>query len=170
MRTAACRQIEERLVELIEHSAPSELRKEMQAHLAECPRCEKLARDFSELWRELGPRARREPPVSLWPSLERALDTREEHPFRSSAFFKGFLGLLRPAAVSLAVLIAALTGFQLGGLQGKYAPGPQLSELSPELKQEAYAARYFEYFTDIPEDSLADFYLGAETSDEDEKP
>ena len=43
-------------------------------------------------------------------------------------------------------------------------------ELSPELKQEAYAARYFEYFTDIPEDSLADFYLGAETSDEDEKP
>jgi len=78
-------------------------------------------------------------------------------------------GLLRPAAVSLAVLIAVLTGFQLGGLQGRYAPGPQLSELSPELKQGAYAARYFEYFTDIPEDSLADFYLGAETSDEDKK-
>ena len=170
MRTAACRQIEERLVELVERSAPSELRKEMQAHLAECPRCERLARDFSELWGELGPRARREPPVSLWPALERALDTREEHPFRSSAFLKGFLGLLRPAAVSLTVLLAALAGFQLGGLQGRYAPGPQLSELSPELKQGAYAARYLEYFTDIPEDSLADFYLGAEPSGEDKQP
>ena len=170
MRTAACRKIEERLVELIEHPAPSELRKEMQAHLAECPRCERLAQDFSALWGELVPRARKEPLVSLWPSLERALNAREEHPFRSSAFFKGFLGLLRPAAVSLAVLLAVLVGLQLGGLQGSYAPGLQLSELSPELKQEAFAAYYFEPFTDFTEGSLADFYLGAEPSDEDKLP
>jgi hypothetical protein len=136
MRTAACRQIEERLVELIEHSAPSELRKEMQAHLAECPRCERLARDFSELWGELGPRARREPPVSLWPSLARALDTREEHPFRSSAFLKGFLGLLRPAAVSLAVLIAVLAGYmELDSLYLQNAEQPKIEGKIAELGQ-----------------------------------
>ena len=170
MKTAACRKIEEHLVELIEHSAPSETQKEMQAHLAECPRCERLVQDFFELWGEMGLRARREPPVSLWPSLEKAVRAFEEHPSRSSAFVTGLLGLLRPAAVSLAVLLAVLAGLQLGGLQGSYAPGPQLSEHSPELKQEAFAAHYLKPFTDFTEGSLADFYLGAEPSDEDIQP
>jgi len=82
----------------------------------------------------------------------------------------GFLGLLRPAAVSLAVILAVLAGFQLGGLQERSSPGEQLSGLTPELKQEAYADRYLKSFTDIPEGSLADFYLGGKPSEEVKNP
>jgi anti-sigma factor RsiW len=167
MRADECSQIEENLVEFVEQTAPAALRKEMQAHLAACSRCGRLVKDFSELWGELSPQARKDPPASFRPSLERAARALEEHPIRSSAFVSGLLGLLRPAAVSLAVLLAVLAGFQLGGLQERYLPDAQLSGLPPELKQEAYAARYLEPFTDIPEGSLADFYLGNEPSEVD---
>jgi hypothetical protein len=170
MRAADCKKLEEHIVDLIEHSLPSELQKEMQAHLADCPHCERLVRDFSDLWEELGLRVRREPPESLWPSLRLRLEAQWEHPFRSSAFLTGLLGLLRPAALSLAVLLAVLAGFQLGGPRGEYASGLQITELSPELRQEAYASFYLGPFTDIPEGSLADFYLGAETLDEEKSP
>ncbi len=169
MRADACSKIEENLVEFVEHTASAALRKEMQAHLDACARCERLVKDFSELWGELSPHARQDPPESFRPSLERAARALEDHPFRSGAFVTGFLGLLRPAALSLAVLFAVLAGSQLGGLQERYFPGEQLSELSPELKREAYAASYLEPFADIPEGSLADFYLGNEPPEEDKK-
>ncbi len=81
-----------------------------------------------------------------------------------------FLGLLRPAAVGLAVLVTALAGFHLGNPQGEYGALPQLSELSPELREEAYTAHLLEPFRDIPEGSLAEFYLGIESPDEEKKP
>jgi hypothetical protein len=127
-------------------------------------------RDFSLLWEELSTPREKERPVSLWPSLERKLRARRERRFRSGAFITGFLGLLRPAAVSLAVLIAVLAGIQLGRPRGESASGLRLSELSPELKAEAYASLYLEPFSDIPEGSLADFYLGAEAFEEERSP
>jgi len=170
MQTQGCRKLKEHLVGLVEGSLSPDLREEIQDHLSDCPRCTSLVTEFSALWGELGTCARREPPESFWPALEESLQTLEQHPFRSGTLFTGALGLLRPAAVGLALLFAALAGFQLGNPQGKFAPAPQLSKISSVPEQAAYAAFYLEPFTDIPEGSLADFYLGAEPSDEEDTP
>ena len=168
MKTQSCSKLEGYLVELTEGSLPPELQDEMREHLAGCPACSELFREFSALWGWLSPQARRDPPASLWPSLERALASSQRFPFRSRPSFAGFPGLLRPAAVGLAVLLAALAGFQLGNPQGKVDPPQLFSDLSPDLKKDAYAAFYLEPFTDFPQGSIAELYLGTESPDEDE--
>ena len=170
MDSQNCSKLKEFLVELAEDSLSPELKEEMLAHITECPGCEKLFHDFSELWEELSLPAGREPTVSLWPNLERAIGARKRHPLRSGPPVQGFPGLLRPAAVGLAVLLAVLAGFQLGNPRGDYLPASQRSGPSPELNHEAYAALYFEPFRDIPEGSLAEIYLGEKNQNEDIQP
>jgi hypothetical protein len=170
MKTQSCSKLESCLVELAEGSLTPELQREMNGHLADCPSCLKLFQGFAAVWEELSPRPKREPPASLWPSLERALDANHRFPYRSRPLFAGVRSLLRPAALSLGVLLAAWAGFQLGNPQGIFDPSPRFSELSPGLRKEAYAAFYLEPFTDFPEGSLSKLYLGIESPNEDKKP
>lgn len=170
MKNPSCGKLEERLVELAEGSLPPDLRRDVQEHLAGCPHCKRLYHNFAELWEVLSPPARKEPPVALWPALEKALETQERHPFRTSAPMMRIFGLLRPAAVGIAVLVTALAGFHLGNPREEYGAFPKLSEPSLELKGVDYAAHLLEPFRDIPEGSLAEFYLGIDPQDEDKKP
>ena len=170
MSTKDCKALEENLVGLIEDTLPAELGEELQAHLTGCPRCERLAGEFSAMWNALGIRAQTDPPLPLWPSVEQRLEARKAHPFLEGAILSRFVELLRPAAASLAGLLAVLAGLQLAGPAGESGSFPRPAELAAELKAEAYTSLYLEPFADIPAGSLADFYLSPESPEEDESP
>ena len=157
-------------MDLIENKVSAELQKDIQSHLEECLRCKRLIKDFSGLWSELSPQKRREPSISLWPSLETAIKEYEHHPFRSRKIYTGFIGLLRPVAISLVFLIGIFSGFQLGNIPYRSELGSKPGKPTPDISGEIYAARYLEDLADVPLGSTADFYLGAEDSDEGKTP
>lgn len=170
MRKVSCRLIEEHLVDLIENRVSAELQKDIQSHLDECFRCKRLIKEFSELWSELSSHKRQEPSTSLWPVLEKTIKEYEHHPFRSRKIYTGFTGLLRPVAVSLVFLIGIFSGFQLGNIPDRAELGSKSGKSTPDISGEIYAALYLEDLADVPLGSTADFYLGADDSDEGKTP
>ena len=166
MSEVSCSLIEEHLVDLIENKVSAELQKDIQSHPDECFRCKRLIKDFSELWSELSSHKRREPSISFWPALEKIIKEYEHHPFRSRKIYTGFIGLLRPVAISLVFLIGIFLGFQLGNIPDRSELGSKSRKSTPDISGEIYTALYLEDLADIPLGSTADFYLGVEDSDE----
>lgn len=170
MKKVSCRLIEEHLLDLIESKAPAELQNDIQSHLVECFRCKQLIKDFSEMWSELSYHKRQVLSTSLWPVLEKTIKEYEQHPFRSRKIFSGLVGLLRPVAISLVFLIGIFSGLQLGNIPDRSELGSKSGKSTPDMSGEIYAARYLEGLADIPLGSTADFYLGADDSDEGKTP
>jgi hypothetical protein len=170
MRSKPCRLIDEHLVDFIEHKASADLQKNLQSHIEECPRCKQRVTEFSELWSKLSPQFRKEPSFSLWPSLEQAIRECEAHPFRFSEIYRGFVRTLRPAAMSLIIIIGIFFGFQIGNTPDNSELEPLQSNLRPGISPEIYFSQYLEDFKDIPLDSTAAFYLGDNKPDEDKTP
>jgi ferric-dicitrate binding protein FerR (iron transport regulator) len=147
-----CQKIAASLVEIAERTLPESLRGEVERHLAACPDCGRLVREFTSVWEGLSSPRSGKPSVSVWPALERALDEREKAPSRRVGFFPGLAGWLRPAAAILMIMAGLYLGFHLGG-------GPDPQGWDP---QEMYVGLYLEDFTEVPSDSLAALYLGPE--------
>ncbi len=167
MKKSSCTWIKKHLVSLGESTLPPDLQKEIRMHLRDCPRCDKLAREFSLLWNELAPRKGPEHPVSLWPGLERAIKEQTGRARKARGFSQRIPGLLRPVAAALGLILAIGTGWELG------RPGTGTkSQLRLEQTgtEEMYISEYLEPFRDIPVGSLADLYLDSESSDEDTTP
>ena len=170
MRSKSCKLINEHLVDFIEHRASEELQKNLQSHIEECPQCKQRITEFSELWNKIGPLPRKESSLSLWPYLEQAIREYEAHPFRFSEIYRGFIRTLRPAAVSLIIILGIFFGLQIGNIPDNSELESLQSNLRPGIFPEIYFSQYLEDFKDIPLDSTAAFYLGDKKPDNDKMP
>ena len=170
MRSKLFRLIDKHLLGFIEHQVSAELQKKLLSHLEECPRCKQRITEFSRLWSELGPQSRKEPSLSLWPSIEQAVREYEAHPFRFSEIYRGFVRTLRPAAISLIIIIGIFSGSQIGNVPNNSELDSFQGNLGPGISPEIYFSQYLEDFKDIPLDSTAAFYLGDKKPDNDKMP
>ena len=109
-----------------------------------------IVRHFSEIWRNVSTGERRTPSPFFWPELVRRIRSDEKPQRFREKIILGFKRSLRPAFVSLLLLVGAYLGFHLG-----YVP----EDTGKFIHGEEYFAEYFEEFDDFPLGSAGDFYL-----------
>lgn len=156
-----CRKIAENLIAIVENIIPESQKKEIQDHLAACPRCNRLVKNFTRTWEELSVPEKRGPSEEFWPGLVAKIQAAEEPPLREKIII-GFKDSLRPVAVGLVLLFGILFGYQLGNMRQR--------ETVPSEMLSVYAEQYVEEFLDFPEGSVGDFYTQYKIQNQQEVP
>lgn len=156
-----CRKISENLIAIVENNIPESQKKEIQDHLAACPRCTSLVKSFARAWEELSAAEKREPSEGFWPGLVAKIQAAEEPPLREKIIIR-LKDSLRPVAVGLILLFGVFFGYQLGDMQQ--------NETAPSEMLSVYAEQYVEEFLDFPEGSVSDFYTQYKIQNQKEVP
>lgn len=154
-----CKIIEKNLIDIIEKKAPENILKEIQIHLKSCPKCTLLLERFSQIWKGFDQTKRIEPSVSFWPVLHQKIKAYEEHKFHPGEIFFGLKRWLRPAVVTIILLMACFFGYQLGNFSQNYGQIQSLEEAGEVALEELYTTQYLSSFEDFPEGSISDFYI-----------
>lgn len=154
-----CRRIADHLIDIVEGKIPAHQIKAIQDHLASCPRCERLVRDFSRVWQNPYTAGKRIPSERFWPELIAKIEAQERPQPLVEKIIAGLKSSFRPAAASLILALAIYSGYQLGNTPMETTP----TEVS-------YFDPYIEDLQDFPEGSVSDFYALYKIQDQQEEP
>lgn len=157
-----CKIIEKNLIDIIEKRVAERTLKNIQIHLNSCPKCTLLVERFSQIWKGFDQTKRIEPFVSFWPVLHQKIKAYEEHKFHSGEIFFGLKRWLRPAVVTLILLIGCFFGYQMGNVSQYYGQVQSLDETGEVALEELFTAQYLSSFEDFPMGSISDFYMSYE--------
>ena len=170
MKTFSCSSIKRHLVQLSEQTVSQNKLLKLQAHINQCPRCEKLVAEFAALWGGLVPQRETDLRVSLWPSLDQAIKAPSSKTQGNKNVFQRIPGLLRPAAAALCFSFALWVGWELGSPSFISGYDSQLHLMDENVLEEIYISEYLEPFSDLPLGSLADIYLDSDSPDKENNP
>ena len=154
-----CQFIANSLIDIVENSLPDSRKKMVVAHLAACPRCNRLVQSLSHVWEEHPSAGKQSPSESFWSDLLARIQAYEKPLPLREKIISGLKNSLRPVAVSVILLLGVLIGYQLGNRPGM-----------DTILSEPYIEHYVQDFQDFPEGSVSDFFMTYEFSLEDEKP
>lgn len=155
-----CQNIVNNLIDIVGNCHPESQKKVILDHLALCPRCQRLVKYFSLGWEELSTAEKLSPSERFWPDLLAKIQASERpKPFREKIIL-GLRTSLRPAVVSLILLLGIFFGYQLGNR-------PRVETIQSEM---SYIEHYVQDFQDFPEGSVSDFLMRYEIPIQEEKP
>ena len=155
-----CQNIVNNLIDIVGNCHPESQKKVILDHLALCPRCQRLVKYFSLGWEELSTAEKLSPPERFWPELLAKIQDSEKPQLLREKIILGLRNSLRPAAVSLTLLLGVFFGYQLGNRQ-------HMDTIHTEM---VYVEPYFQDFQDFPEGSVSDFLMKYEIPIQEEKP
>ncbi|MFC2164101.1 zf-HC2 domain-containing protein [Acidobacteriota bacterium] len=158
---SGCKKVEERLIDFVEKTLPDIQKAEIKDHIQSCADCDRLVREFYTIWQRISTRERKAPSRSFWPMLIQRIQTDEKPQQFWENIVVGFKRSLRPAVVSLFLLVGAYLGYHLG-----YVP----VDTGKLISGEEYFVEYLEEFQDVPLGSAGDFYLSYSTTEQGEIP
>ncbi len=156
---ADCRKVEENVIDFVEKKLPESLQGTIQDHLESCPQCNRLVKSFAHLWKEFSAAEKRTPSDKFWPELFAKIQAYEKPQPLWDKVLTGLRSSLRPAAVSLILLLGIFFGYHLGNMPG-YS---NLSEVNP-------VEQYITEFQDFPIGSVGDFFTTYEIQIQEERP
>lgn len=154
-----CQKVTNNLIDTIENNIPGSKKKAIQDHLESCPQCYGLVKRFSHLWQELPKMEKLIPSDRFWPELFAKIQDYEKPQPLWDKVITGLRNSLRPAAVSLILLLGIFFGYHLGNM-------PRHSNLSEVLPVEQYITE----FQDFPIGSVGDFLTKYEIQVQEERP
>jgi len=157
-RKKACHVVERNLVDLAENNLDKETHQKIQEHLEHCERCARLSRHFIGAWQDLSSPEELSLSQATLANLMKKVVASDEHPSRWPEVFISVRRFFRPAIASLLLLAGVLAGHELGKISRDRA--------RPE---DSFAARLLQSFEDIPQGSVADFYVGRQIVEKEKK-
>jgi len=155
-----CREVTNKLIDIVEDNIPESQKRSIQNHLTTCPQCNRLVKRFARVWKELSTAEKLTPSERFWPGLRAKIEDYENPPLLREKIITGLKNSLRPAAVSLIFLLGGLFGYHLGNL-------PHMESTPPVM---LYVEQYVQDFQDFQEGSVSDFYMKYETQNQQEVP
>jgi hypothetical protein len=147
-RKNICREVERNLVNIVEKRMDNETLDIIQGHLAACRRCAQLCQRFSRTWQNIALQNERPSSPSFFSNLLKRVVAYDEKQSPSRAVFVSLRRLLRPAVAILLLVAGILAGYEMGNITRK--------ESRPE---DPFIGQLLGSFEDIPEASVADFYV-----------
>lgn len=167
---ADCRKVEENLIDFVEKKLPESQQKVIQKHLEDCPQCYGLVKRFAHLWQELPEEERFIPSDRFWLELFAKIQAYEKPQPLGDKFFTGFRNSLRPAALSLILLLGVFFGYHLGNMPQGSIKKSESDSMDTTQSEMAYVDQYFQDFQDFPDGSVSDFFTKYEIPIQEEKP
>lgn len=156
---ADCRKVEENVIDFVEKKLPESQQKIIQKHLEDCPQCYGLVKRFADIWQGFPEQKRLIPSDKFWPELFAKIQAYEKPQPLWDKVLTGLRSSLRPAAVSLILLLGIFFGYHLGNMPG-YS---NLSEVNA-------VEQYITEFQDFPIGSVGDFFTTYEIQIQEERP
>lgn len=169
LRRVDCQIIEKNLISIAEKSMPARKSQKVLQHLEVCQSCALLVQNFAQAWESLAEKETiAASPEFFAGVLERIEASGQPRTGAKDVFFAA-RRILRPAALAALLSAGIYAGYEMGNISepsgGKVIAAGVL-ETSPA---EFFASPYFDGFEDFPKGSIADFYLGREEREPDEK-
>jgi hypothetical protein len=158
---SGCKKVEESLIDFVEGKVPDILKAEIEEHIQSCEKCDRLVREFTAIWQSISTRESKAPSLSFWPVLVQRIQTDEKPKRVWEHIILGLKHSLRPAALSLLLLLGAFLGYHLGHIP---------EDTGKLISGEEYFVEYLEGFQDFPLGSAGDFYLSYSTTEQGELP
>lgn len=155
-----CQNIADHLIDIVENNIPESQNKAIQEHLTDCPQCRRLIQNFAHVWKELTPAEKMVPSESFWPELVARIKASEKPVPLRERIILGLRHSLRPAAVSLILIICAFFGYRLGDI-------PRMETAQSDI---SYFEQFAQDFQDFPEGSVSDFYMRYLNQEQEEVP
>lgn len=156
---ADCKKVEENVIDFIERKLPEPQQKIIRKHIEGCPQCYGLVKRFADIWQEFPEQKRSIPSDKFWPELFAKIQAYENPQPLWDKVITGLRSSLRPAAVSLILLLGVFFGYHLGNMPGH----SNLSEVTP-------VEQYITEFQDFPIGSVGDFFTTYEIQIQEERP
>ncbi|MBN1223913.1 MAG: hypothetical protein JXB23_11755 [Candidatus Aminicenantes bacterium] len=138
------------MIDFVEKSLPEVLQIEIEEHLRECAKCNRLVRQFSPIWKDFASRERKAPSTSLWPALIEKIQAEKKPQLLRNKILAGVKNSLRPAVATLILLAGMFFGYHLGNVP---------DDAGELVSGQGYFSEYLETFEDFPPGSVGDFYL-----------
>jgi predicted anti-sigma-YlaC factor YlaD len=148
-KTNICREVERNLVNIAENRMDDEILDIVQGHLAACRRCACLCQQFSRTWQNIALQNERPSSPSFFSDLMKRVLAYDEKPSRWKDVIVSLRRFLRPAVAVLLLVAGILAGYEMGNVTRK--------EPRPE---DPFVGQLLGSFEDIPQASVADFYIG----------
>ena len=145
-----CQNVEKSVFALAENRLPREKQESMERHINQCERCRALAACVTAL---VGEMVDVEPSPFFWSRLKNRIETYEAGGEKRSLPARLHL---RPAALAALVLLAIVSGIQLGS---EYTARTQTSAAESLEEAEVDALPYTAILDGVPHGSLAEILL-----------
>ena len=168
--STGCRKVEENLIDFIEKEISESLRKEIEQHLDDCPRCKSLVERFNQIWPNFSTRQIMAPSPSFWTGVLDKIQTHEKLHRRGNKLLWSLKASFRPIAWALVFLLSIYFGYYLGNISQNAEPLPETVDMDATTAEEIIVDQYFQDFQDFPRGSIADFYVSPRFQQQDKKP
>ncbi len=165
-----CKKVANNLIDIIENNIPESQKKAIQDHLAICPQCNLLVKRFAHAWEELSTAEKWTPSERFWPALFAKIQAYEKPQPMWDKIFTGFRNSLRPATVSLILLLGIFFGYYLGNMPQGSMNKSESDSIDTTRSEMAYVDQYLQDFQDFPDGSVSDFFTKYEIPIQEEKP
>jgi len=143
-----CQNVTKHLIDITDGGIPESSKNAILHHIATCPRCDRLVKEFTRIWQDLSKAGKRAPSDNFWPGLLAKIEALEKpRPLREK-MLAGLRISFRTAAVGLLLSFGVYFGYQLGNTPPVETTRWDISHLE----------QYIQDFHDFPEGSVSDFY------------
>lgn len=168
-RSDKCRDVEKRLIEIVETKSAPPYGKDSEEHLSECSECRRLVEDFARQWQTLTSPPEIQPSPSF---LSRVLSQVKESETCDRSM-KPTRVIWRPVfraqTFTALIVLGVLTGAYLGHRPSSASFGAYSEKPSGDAIRQ-YTEQYFWAFKELPQGSVGEAYTTVILQEKEKKP